>query len=177
MAQAQSEEYMEWLEEKREIELELTELLAMLKMEAELGMRREMELELGLERDMRREMELEMRLEREMRRLREQSRRRSDSSRYEGSMKRTHEMKQSLIEAVGAGRMSQEEADREFDDFIDQMVRREIAHGGRGIMERDDVEALFMERLRETEREYRFRLANEKELLELLYDIERNTRQ
>lgn len=175
MAQAQSKEYIDWLEEKRGIEVELAELLAMLKMEAELDMRR------GMELDMRREMELEMRLERELRRLREESRRRFDSSRYEGSMDRTHEMKRSLIEAVEAGRMSQEEADREFKDFIDEMVRREIADGGRGRgimeMERDDIEILFMERLRSIQREHRFRLANERELLEVLYDIERNTRQ
>ena len=91
-------------------------------------------------------------------------------------MDRTHEMNKSLIEAVEAGRMSQEEADREFEDIIDEMVRREIADGGRGIMERDDLDVLLMERHWARQREHRFRLANERELLEVLYDIERNTR-
>ena len=100
----------------------------------------------------------------------EKSQRRLDSPRQIASLERTHSLKRQLMEAVEAGRMSQEEADREFSDFIDRMARKERAYAERGIMDRD-IEALLLERIRRDGR-----MENDEEIMALLYEIEMNTR-
>lgn len=108
-------------------------------------------------------------------RLRKYMQRRLDSPRHIASLERTNQLLIRLTEDVEAGRMSQEEAERNYGEFISRLVSKEIADEGRGIMERDPEE-LLLERIREREGQHRFRLANEEELLEVLYDIEKNTR-
>tara|TARA_B100001059_G_scaffold83498_2_gene81562 strand:+ start:7112 stop:7642 length:531 start_codon:yes stop_codon:yes gene_type:complete len=99
------------------------------------------------------------------------SRRLLDSPSHIASMDRTVSLKIKLMELVEAGRMSQEEADREFSDFIDQMARQERAYAERGIMDRD-IEALLLERIRNEGR-----IDNhDEEILALMYEIEMNTR-
>ena len=94
-----------------------------------------------------------------------------DSPSHIASMDRTVALKIQLMEFVEAGRMSQEEADREFSDFIDQMARRKRANAERGIMDRD-IEALLQERIRNEGR----RDNHDEEILALMYGIEMNTR-